>query len=167
MAIALLTSDVDDEEKFLSEWPQSLCTRSYNSEESECDNIRGFTYSGGLLRHQCEVHRQHGGPAPTCMCSHKDCVRSTSAGFSHKENLNKHLRQSHQPHDQDTGRPLELNLRHEFDAIEWQVLNYAEPRVCLQCPLRYQFLTSILAPTRNTLTASTAIHLSQQRCVNC
>ena len=71
--------------------------RPYVCEEPECDNIRGFTYSGGLLRHQREVHRQHGGPKASCMCPYKDCKRSTGAGFSRKENLNEHLRRCHQP----------------------------------------------------------------------
>ena len=72
-------------------------SRPYVCEEPECDNIRGFTYSGGLLRHQREVHRQHGGPKATCMCPYKDCKRSTGVGFSRKENLNEHLRRCHQP----------------------------------------------------------------------
>lgn len=80
-------------------------TRPYVCEEPECDNIRGFTYSGGLLRHQREVHRQHGGPKATCMCPHKDCKRSTGVGFSRKENLNEHLRRCHQPHNRDTDTP--------------------------------------------------------------
>ena len=71
--------------------------RPYVCDEPECDNIRGFTYSGGLLRHQREVHRQHGGPKARCMCPHKDCKRSTGIGFSRKENLNEHLRRCHQP----------------------------------------------------------------------
>ena len=71
--------------------------RPYVCDEPECDNIRGFTYSGGLLRHQREVHRQHGGPKARCMCPYKDCKRSTGIGFSRKENLNEHLRRCHQP----------------------------------------------------------------------
>lgn len=71
--------------------------RPYVCEEPECDNIRGFTYSGGLLRHQREVHHQHGGPKASCMCPYKDCKRSTGVGFSRKENLNEHLRRCHQP----------------------------------------------------------------------
>lgn len=78
-------------------------TRPYVCEELECDNIRGFTYSGGLLRHQREVHRQHGGPKASCMCPYKDCKRSTGIGFSRKENLNEHLRRCHQPQSQEQG----------------------------------------------------------------
>ena len=70
-------------------------TRPYICEEPGCENLRGFTYSGGLLRHQREVHHQHGGPRAACYCPHKDCKRSTGAGFSRKENLAEHLRRVH------------------------------------------------------------------------
>ena len=70
-------------------------TRPHVCQEPECENIRGFTYSGGLLRHQREVHRQHGGPKAKCMCPHPDCKRSTGTGFSRKENLHEHLRRVH------------------------------------------------------------------------
>lgn len=69
--------------------------RPYVCDEPECDNIRGFTYSGGLLRHQREVHRQHGGPKASCMCPYPDCKRHVGAGFSRKENLAEHLRRVH------------------------------------------------------------------------
>ena len=69
--------------------------RPYVCDEPECDNIRGFTYSGGLLRHQREVHRQHGGPKASCMCPYSDCKRHVGAGFSRKENLAEHLRRVH------------------------------------------------------------------------
>ena len=70
-------------------------TRPYVCEERGCEKILGFTYSGGLLRHQREVHRQHGGPKASCMCPHQDCKRSTGTGFSRKENLIEHLRRVH------------------------------------------------------------------------
>ncbi|KAF6221254.1 hypothetical protein HO133_002109 [Letharia lupina] len=69
--------------------------RPYVCEEPECDNIRGFTYSGGLLRHQREVHRQHGGPKASSMCPYPDCKRHVGVGFSRKENLAEHLRRVH------------------------------------------------------------------------
>ena len=70
-------------------------TRPYVCEEPGCEKIQGFTYSGGLLRHQREVHKQHGGPKTPRMCPHRDCKRSTGAGFSRKENLQEHLRRVH------------------------------------------------------------------------
>ena len=69
--------------------------RPYVCEEPECENVRGFTYSGGLLRHQREVHRQHGGPKASCMCPYPDCKRHVGVGFSRKENLAEHLRRVH------------------------------------------------------------------------
>ena len=69
--------------------------RPFVCHEPECDKIRGFTYSGGLLRHQREVHRQHGGPKASCMCPYPDCKRHVGVGFSRKENLAEHLRRVH------------------------------------------------------------------------
>ncbi|KAG8526747.1 uncharacterized protein KY384_008176 [Bacidia gigantensis] len=79
------------------EWSKHMDkhTRPYVCEEPGCENLRGFTYSGGLHRHQREVHRQHGGPRAACFCPHKDCKRSTGVGFSRKENLAEHLRRVH------------------------------------------------------------------------
>ncbi|KAL8733675.1 MAG: hypothetical protein Q9181_003491 [Wetmoreana brouardii] len=69
-------------------------TRPYICTMPGCEN-RGFTYSGGLSRHQREVHGQHGGPTARHQCPHKDCKRSTGSGFSRKENLQEHLRRVH------------------------------------------------------------------------
>ena len=77
--------------------------RPFVCHEPECDNIRGFTYSGGLLRHQREVHRQHGGPKASCMCPYPDCKRHVGVGFSRKENLAEHLRRVHR--DAGTDQP--------------------------------------------------------------
>ena len=69
-------------------------TRPYTCEEEGCES-RGFTYSGGLHRHQREVHNQHGGPKARCMCPYQDCKRSTGQGFSRRENLQEHIRRVH------------------------------------------------------------------------
>ena len=69
--------------------------RPYVCKEPGCEKIPGFTYSGGLLRHEREVHKRHGGPKAMCMCPHQDCKRSTGIGFSRKENLLEHLRRVH------------------------------------------------------------------------
>ena len=73
--------------------------RPYVCDDPACENIRGFTYSGGLHRHQKEVHGQHGGPRGSCHCPYKDCKRSTGAGFSRKENLAEHIRRVHRHDD--------------------------------------------------------------------
>ncbi|KAL8692913.1 MAG: hypothetical protein Q9224_003865 [Gallowayella concinna] len=79
------------------EWTKHMDkhTRPYVCNLPGCEKVRGFTYSGGLSRHQREVHRQHGGPKASYMCPHKDCKRSTGSGFSRKENLQEHLRRVH------------------------------------------------------------------------
>ena len=69
--------------------------RPYVCEDPGCEKVRGFTYSGGLRRHQREVHRQHGGPKTSRMCPYRDCKRSVGVGFSRKENLQEHLRRCH------------------------------------------------------------------------
>ena len=70
--------------------------RPYVCTEEGCETMRGFTYSGGLLRHQREVHKKHGGPKAPLMCPHKVCKRSAGKGFTRKENLVEHLRRVHQ-----------------------------------------------------------------------
>ena len=81
-------------------------TRPYICNLPGCEKIRGFTYSGGLARHQREVHRQHGGPKASYMCPHQDCKRSTGSGFSRRENLQEHLRRVHrQVADSETNPP--------------------------------------------------------------
>ncbi|KAL9088603.1 MAG: hypothetical protein Q9165_006123 [Trypethelium subeluteriae] len=69
--------------------------RPYKCSYPQCSKLQGFTYSGGLLRHEREVHKKHGGPRESLMCPFKDCKRSTGAGFTRKENLNEHLRRVH------------------------------------------------------------------------
>ena len=70
-------------------------TRPHRCKHPDCDKIQGFTYSGGLLRHQREVHNHHGGPKVMRMCPFQDCKRSVGNGFSRKENLNEHIRRVH------------------------------------------------------------------------
>ena len=79
-------------------------TRPYVCKEAGCEKIQGFTYSGGLLRHQREVHKHHGGPKAPRMCPFPDCKRSTGSGFSRKENLQEHLRRVHRGTGQATDK---------------------------------------------------------------
>lgn len=69
--------------------------RPYRCEHEGCEKLSGFTYSGGLLRHEREVHGKHGGPKKTLNCPHQSCKRYTGKGFSRQENLNEHLRRVH------------------------------------------------------------------------
>ncbi len=69
--------------------------RPYRCSDPECAKLPGFTYSGGLLRHEREVHNKHGGPKATLRCPHPDCKRHTGKGFTRRENLNEHVRRVH------------------------------------------------------------------------
>jgi len=70
--------------------------RPYKCREPGCDKIQGFTYSGGLLRHQREVHKKNNATnKKPLMCPHTDCNRSSGHGFSRLENLKEHLRRRH------------------------------------------------------------------------
>lgn len=60
-----------------------------------CEKVQGFTYSGGLLRHEREVHGKHGGPRNALNCPHASCKRNKGKGFSRLENLQEHLRRVH------------------------------------------------------------------------
>lgn len=80
--------------------------RPYVCREPGCEKILGFTYQGGLLRHEREVHKRHGGPKASCMCPYKDCNRSTGTGFSRRENLLEHLRRRHRGVEVEGGEPV-------------------------------------------------------------
>ncbi|ORY68730.1 uncharacterized protein BCR38DRAFT_336218 [Pseudomassariella vexata] len=69
--------------------------RPYRCLVEGCEKLPGFTYSGGLLRHEREVHHKHGGPKNPLNCPHPNCKRHTGKGFSRLENLNEHLRRVH------------------------------------------------------------------------
>lgn len=69
--------------------------RPYKCPAEGCEKLPGFTYSGGLLRHEREVHNKHGGPRKQLNCPHQNCKRHTGKGFSRQENLNEHLRRVH------------------------------------------------------------------------
>src|ERR1700761_1090701 len=62
--------------------------RPYHCDHPSCAKLQGFTYSGGLLRHEREVHGKHGGPKAQLMCPYEDCKRHSGKGFTRKENLN-------------------------------------------------------------------------------
>ena len=69
--------------------------RPYKCAAEGCEKLPGFTYSGGLLRHEREVHGKHGGPKNSFYCPHPNCKRHSGKGFSRQENLNEHLRRVH------------------------------------------------------------------------
>ncbi|TKA59748.1 hypothetical protein B0A49_12035 [Cryomyces minteri] len=69
--------------------------RPYKCTEQGCEKLQGFTYSGGLLRHEREVHKMHGGAKEPLMCPYSDCKRSSGQGFTRRENLTEHVRRVH------------------------------------------------------------------------
>lgn len=69
--------------------------RPYKCLVKGCEKLQGFTYSGGLLRHEREVHKMHGGTKKSLFCPFHDCKRSSGAGFTRKENLAEHVRRVH------------------------------------------------------------------------
>lgn len=69
--------------------------RPYKCSDPGCEKLPGFTYSGGLLRHEREVHNKHGGPKTSYNCPHPTCKRHTGKGFSRAENLAEHMRRVH------------------------------------------------------------------------
>lgn len=89
--------------------------RPYRCPHASCAKLQGFTYSGGLLRHEREVHGKHGGPKTQLMCPHTDCKRHSGKGFTRKENLNEHLRRVHNGKEQ--GSQQEPMLQHNGTEI--------------------------------------------------
>lgn len=73
----------------------SLIERPYKCPVPGCKKLSGFTYAGGLRRHEREVHSLHGGPTTLHMCPHAGCVRSTGSGFRRMKNLREHFRRAH------------------------------------------------------------------------
>ncbi|EXJ81734.1 hypothetical protein A1O1_07799 [Capronia coronata CBS 617.96] len=83
--------------KRLCEWNKHMDRheRPYKCVEVGCELNPGFTYSGGLLRHQREVHRMHLSTKEPLFCPFPNCNRSSGTGFTRKENLEEHKRRRH------------------------------------------------------------------------
>ncbi|KAK8209664.1 hypothetical protein IWZ01DRAFT_542454 [Phyllosticta capitalensis] len=79
--------------------------RPYVCRHKGCEKLQGFTYSGGLLRHEREVHKMHGGTKKALFCPHQDCKRSMGTGFTRKENLAEHIRRVHRHASGDVADP--------------------------------------------------------------
>ncbi|KAL9111745.1 MAG: hypothetical protein Q9227_003804 [Pyrenula ochraceoflavens] len=71
--------------------------RPYKCPDPACDKIQGFTYSGGLLRHQREVHKKNVATKKLLYCPIANCNRHVGQGhgFTRRENLNEHMRRRH------------------------------------------------------------------------
>jgi hypothetical protein len=66
--------------------------RPYRCSQPECSNLNGFTYSGGLLRHERDVHFKHGGPKAH-RCNEHEC--SNLPSFASASALSRHIRDVH------------------------------------------------------------------------
>ncbi|KAJ5460919.1 uncharacterized protein N7458_002471 [Penicillium daleae] len=90
--------------------------RPYKCYEPGCDKIQGFTYSGGLLRHQREVHKKN--DTKPLMCPYADCNRSTGNGFTRQENLREHLRRRHMHTEVvlTASPPVDASLKRKHDS---------------------------------------------------
>jgi len=69
--------------------------RPYRCKELGCIKRQGFTYSGGLLRHEREMHRKQSYLEELFFCPHETCKRSSGKGFARPENLKEHMRHIH------------------------------------------------------------------------
>jgi len=67
--------------------------RPYRCEN--CPALEGFTYFGGLRRHQREVHGVGAEEKQQFLCPHDGCPRSEGTPFQRRGNLNEHLRRVH------------------------------------------------------------------------
>lgn len=107
--------------------------RPYRCAHQSCAKLQGFTYSGGLLRHEREVHGKHGGPKAQLMCPFEDCKRHSGKGFTRKENLNEHIRRVHenkpQLSQQLSQQPSQLDYKPELQEIVAGAEQLAEPPV--------------------------------------
>ncbi|KAL2397957.1 hypothetical protein ABEF93_006563 [Exophiala dermatitidis] len=85
--------------------------RPYKCTEVGCELTQGFTYSGGLLRHQREVHKINltSRRVQSFFCPFPDCNRSSGVGFSRRENLEEHKRRRHFPGRRRPGDPVSGN----------------------------------------------------------
>jgi len=87
--------------------------RPYKCLEPGCEMNAGFTYSGGLLRHQREVHKMHQSTKQPLFCPFPNCKRSSGTGFTRKENLEEHKRRRHL--EQITGQPTTTKTSSSYD----------------------------------------------------
>src|ERR1700761_266963 len=90
--------------------------RPYKCDAPGCEKLQGFTYSGGLLRHQREVHKMHGGTKEPLHCPFENCKRAGGQGFTRKENLQEHIRRVHRRNTD--GMELLAGSKRDLETLE-------------------------------------------------
>jgi hypothetical protein len=88
--------------------------RIYHCLRPSCSKLKGFTYAGGLKRHEKQIHKMHGGAE--FYCSHAGCSRAVGGGqpFTRKENRADHLQRQHNEQNTASGmanRPIDASAR--------------------------------------------------------
>jgi hypothetical protein len=92
--------------------------RPYKCLEAGCEKLQGFTYSGGLLRHQREVHKMHGGTKKQLYCPEPNCKRNAGSGFTRKENLSEHIRRVHRRNTDGSDLGIAAQAQNGLDQLE-------------------------------------------------
>jgi uncharacterized Zn-finger protein len=81
----------------------------YKCRAKVCKMLPGFTDSGGLLRHEREVHYLHR-VRKQFNCPYPNCKAFAGKGFSRQDILNEHLRQVHMSGESDQESQSEMNF---------------------------------------------------------
>jgi hypothetical protein len=110
--------DLDSELIFQSSKHMDKHDRPYKCLEPGCEKLQGFTYSGGLLRHQREVHKMHGGTKKALYCPEPNCKRNSGSGFTRKENLSEHIRRVHRRATDGTDIGIAVQAQNGLDQLE-------------------------------------------------
>ncbi|KAK3673406.1 hypothetical protein LTR78_006639 [Recurvomyces mirabilis] len=132
--------------------------RPYKCGDPDCAKMQGFTYSGGLLRHEREVHHKHGGPKATLRCPVAECKRHLGKGFTRKENLNEHVRRVHDGKVPEAPQPTTLQdeLENALAGAEQGADQTTDPQLPTSMPFpdpsseHYQVETAQMAKRQRT-----------------
>ena len=89
--------------------------RPYRCRNPDCKVLEGFTYPGGLYRHDKEVHGKDNGANSGFTCDYPDCQRRDKK-FTRKENLKDHIRRRH-GRDQLLQRSAKMRERNDGDDV--------------------------------------------------
>jgi hypothetical protein len=120
----------------LCEWNKHMDRheRPYKCSHPNCQNALGFTYSGGLMRHQREVHRWHQTTKSRLFCPYPSCSRGPGGdGFSRRENLEEHKRRRH-PDSHTTRADADADAEANEGSIDDQHQNKKRKRFSTPLP---------------------------------